>query len=280
MERLGNNVWLGITNTIYTIHSVNTPEKMADMVLRELRWLIPFDRAMFFFTSREMPDSAMMEEPVCINFDKEYIDMFVQNHRRYDCTMGLKVGGNSIVYRESDVVDPQFWQQSSFYREFCKPNNIAYILQVVLCCNNSYCGNILLFRNNNSINAVDFSDKDMFIMNLLKEHLSLGIARLQGIENVDVKKENSNVETITWEEYEDEKLTVQECALKYHLTGREEQILSMILDGSSTESICMDLYITLNTLKKHIFNMYKKLGVNSRTQLFKLVKEKSYETLV
>ncbi len=279
MERLGNNVWLGITNTIYTIHSASEPMKMADMVLRELRWLIPFDRAMFFV----VPDSYMEEniigKPISVNFNEEYISLFMENYGRYDCTMGLKVGGNSIVYRESDVVDPQFWLQSSFYREFCKPNHIAYILQVILCANNSYCGNILLFRNSDTINAVDFNDRDIFIMNLLKEHLGLGIFRMKGLVNTAVEKEED-------EKYESEtessveKLTIRECSERYHLTGREEQILKLILEGLSTVDICDTLYITLNTLKKHIFNMYKKLGVSNRTQLFKMVKEKeTYEAV-
>ena len=38
--------------------------------------------------------------------------------------------------------------------------------------------------------------------------------------------------------------------------------------------ICQNACITNNTLKKHILNIYKKLGIRNRVQMFKLVKEK------
>ncbi|WP_396426541.1 helix-turn-helix transcriptional regulator [Lentilactobacillus hilgardii] len=37
--------------------------------------------------------------------------------------------------------------------------------------------------------------------------------------------------------------------------------------------MCDQLYITNNTLKKHILNVYRKLGINNRVQLFKMVRE-------
>lgn len=265
-------MWLGITNTIYSIHSLKEPVKMADTVLKEIRWLIPFDHAMFFVNTNIDEDAVGI--PSVINFSDEFVDLFVKNHTKYDCTVGLKAGGNSIVYRESDVVDPKLWRQSKFFLEFCQPNEIKYILQVVLCYNNIYCGNLLLFRDHNSINAIDFSDKDMFIMNLLTGHLELGIARLQSGRDIqDLYQSAENIEKLE-NNKDNEKLTVDECVLQFHLTKREEQILRLILEGYQTNDICNELFITLNTLKKHIFNMYRKLGINSRTQLFKRVKEK------
>ena len=37
--------------------------------------------------------------------------------------------------------------------------------------------------------------------------------------------------------------------------------------------ICDELVITPNTLKKHILNIYRKLGIKNRVQLFKMVRE-------
>jgi len=34
------------------------------------------------------------------------------------------------------------------------------------------------------------------------------------------------------------------------------------------------LSISVNTLKKHILNIYRKLGIRNRVQMFKLIKEK------
>lgn len=59
-----------------------------------------------------------------------------------------------------------------------------------------------------------------------------------------------------------------------HLTRREHTILRLLLGGKTNADICDELTITDNTLKKHILNIYRKLGINNRVQMFKLIKEK------
>ena len=44
--------------------------------------------------------------------------------------------------------------------------------------------------------------------------------------------------------------------------------------GEENAVICTELMITANTLKKHILNIYRKLGIKNRVQLFKMIKEK------
>ena len=45
------------------------------------------------------------------------------------------------------------------------------------------------------------------------------------------------------------------------------------MDGKDNPYICEELMITDNTLKKHVLNIYRKLGVNNRVGLFKMIKE-------
>lgn len=70
-----------------------------------------------------------------------------------------------------------------------------------------------------------------------------------------------------------EKLTMTEAVKKYNLTKREQTILGLLLQGMENAQICDQLSITVNTLKKHILNIYRKLGIRNRVQMFKLVKE-------
>lgn len=60
---------------------------------------------------------------------------------------------------------------------------------------------------------------------------------------------------------------------KYNITQRESEIFSLILQGKSNKEIMSILDLSLNTVRNHIYNLYQKLGINSRTQLFKLVLE-------
>lgn len=53
----------------------------------------------------------------------------------------------------------------------------------------------------------------------------------------------------------------------YNLTDRELEIIELIKQGYSNNEISKLLYLSLNTVKTHITNIYKKLNVNNRTSL-------------
>ena len=54
--------------------------------------------------------------------------------------------------------------------------------------------------------------------------------------------------------------------VEVRLTKREQQILSMLCSGSSTEEICQVCGITYSGLKKHNRSIYAKLGVKTRVE--------------
>lgn len=51
---------------------------------------------------------------------------------------------------------------------------------------------------------------------------------------------------------------------KNNLTQREVEILSMVSLGSTNEEISDSLHLSLNTVKTHLYNIYKKINVNNR----------------
>jgi DNA-binding NarL/FixJ family response regulator len=50
---------------------------------------------------------------------------------------------------------------------------------------------------------------------------------------------------------------------KHQLTTREEEIILLIFDGLRHKEIADRLFLSLTTVKKHIYNIYQKLGVQS-----------------
>lgn len=56
------------------------------------------------------------------------------------------------------------------------------------------------------------------------------------------------------------------------ITEREKEIIILILKGKSNREIEDELFISLGTVKNHLYNIYKKLKVKSRTQLITLLR--------
>ncbi len=50
------------------------------------------------------------------------------------------------------------------------------------------------------------------------------------------------------------------------LTVRERDVLWLVLDGASNREIAHQLFVSVNTVKKHVLNIYGKLNVQSRAQ--------------
>jgi LuxR family maltose regulon positive regulatory protein len=50
------------------------------------------------------------------------------------------------------------------------------------------------------------------------------------------------------------------------LTEREREVLRLLLEGASNREIARRLVVSVNTVKRHVYNLCGKLGVQSRTQ--------------
>lgn len=53
---------------------------------------------------------------------------------------------------------------------------------------------------------------------------------------------------------------------KYNLTKREMEILNLLVKGFSYKMICGNLFISIDTVRSHIKNIYEKLQVNSKSE--------------
>lgn len=61
-------------------------------------------------------------------------------------------------------------------------------------------------------------------------------------------------------------------AIQWQLSEREKQIADAILRGSSNKEIASDLAISASTVKNHIYNIYRKTGVQSRVELVNILR--------
>ena len=158
-----------------------------------------------------------------------------------------------LIYRETDIISDEKRVNTEYYRRVYRPNNWHYALQMIFGRNKSFLGVVTLYR---TIGKEDFTYEDVFLMDMLKDHMAYRLYQER-----------------THQMTAQEKLTMTEAVRKYNLTKREQTILGLLLQGMENAQICDQLSITVNTLKKHILNIYRKLGIRNRVQMFKLVKE-------
>ena len=66
-----------------------------------------------------------------------------------------------------------------------------------------------------------------------------------------------------------------EEAPDYHLTNREKEVLSCLVNGLSYKMICAELHISYETVRSHVKKIYEKLHVASLTEVVaKAIKQK------
>ncbi len=57
----------------------------------------------------------------------------------------------------------------------------------------------------------------------------------------------------------------------HSLTAREREVMEMLLQGRSGKEIADGLFISVSTVKNHTYNLYRKLDIGSRHELYRLI---------
>ena len=59
-----------------------------------------------------------------------------------------------------------------------------------------------------------------------------------------------------------------------NLSGREKQVATLLLQGKTYKTIAAELFISENTVKYYVKNVYSKFNIQSRAELIDIVMEK------
>ncbi len=248
MRGLETNDWIILNSIIYKIYTMENFNEMRRKLLEQLTLVVDFDSADFYLASAE--DGKRLSNGITYNCDKD----LSQVYEEIDYSRGIMLSGKSTIYRETDIISDEARIQTEYYQKVYRPNRWHYSLQMILARNKKFLGVITFYR---LAGKEDFHYNDIFLLDMLKDHLAYRLDQN--------RKEDDGTGN---------KLTVAEAVQKYGLTRREHTILQKLMNGTENAEVCEELTISPNTLKKHILNIYRKLGINNRVQLFKMVKEK------
>lgn len=248
MER--NSIML-LNDIIYKIYTIEDFDEMRKSVLEFLQYLIPYPLSSFFLASTKVPYE--LENPVFTGLDDKYSQRYSERYQDLDYTRWTFAAPAAQAYRETDLLQEEVRVNAPYYKTMFVDSGMHYSAIVTIIHEGVFLGCINLLRPKED---GDFTDEEMFFLDMLKGHLGYRL-----YQSLQKKKE-----------CEKPYPSKEELMERYGLTDRETEIVYLLLDGVSKASICSQLCISPNTLKKHTLNIYKKLEVKSWRELFALLK--------
>lgn len=246
---LKESEWKMINNILAELYTVDNESEFFEKLLKILHMMIPY--TMGYVILLDEDKQIVEDRTYFVGMDDIAASEYVDRYYKEDYLWFLyEIKEETTVYRDTDILDEEVRRGTVFYREFLEPLGVPYGLGILIIHSGRKLGIINLFRGEE---YGDFSDKDMYILNILKRHMENIFLRLTCI--------GGNSDAHLWEQ----------LGSGYRLTERELEIVRLISRGMSNNELCDRLVISLSTVKKHIYNIYLKTGVKSRTQLMNLV---------
>jgi len=252
MIKLTSEQWNTINEAIYTMNAESSLDKLRSDILAALDSLIPHARS-FFDLGRRQNNQVDFFDPVARNMEKKYLDLYYDEYQYIDTMFWFFSQNHAEVYRESDFVTPAMLETSAFYSGWMAPQGIHYSMGSMVVYNGVLYGSINIWR---SKAQGDFSDEEVQIMTVIDRHLALrfGTWFPKGFYK---RGTGSHLDSL---------------AGAYHLTPREVEIAELIYEGLSIREISKLLFVTENTVKKHSTHIFKKMSIDSRTRLARIVR--------
>jgi DNA-binding CsgD family transcriptional regulator len=144
-----------------------------------------------------------------------------------------------VACRFSDVLRLNAFRRLELHAEVCAPLGINHVMKLFFAVGDAGAAYIVLDSERRA-----FSDRDRAVLDVLAPHLAL--IRRRSLLLADGSP-----------------VAVAATAL---LSARERDVLRLVASGMTNREIGASLFIAPGTVRKHLDNIYAKLGVRSRAQ--------------
>ena len=222
-----------------------------DMVVEGLREVVPFSHSMTCLIGGQ-GERVEFFEYRSADMPEEHIALYRDKYIYYDFILWYSAEAERREFRQSDIIAEPYFSGSKFMREWLEPIGAHFGAGLNIAQDGIAYGNVAIYR---SLEEGDFTDLDMAVLGVVNEHLCTCFARLfpMGLQSGALSPESS------------------ELAARYHLTPREEELVTKVARGVPRRSLAEELFISENTVKRHLNSVYAKCGVRSFDELARLV---------
>lgn len=252
MGFLSDSEWLCLNDLVLSINSIENDREFRSVVLKKIRFLIPYESAAFMLTDlsknlvstpEEWRTSAFLD-PIGIDIPDGVLEKYTREYWQQDL-IATRAGINqSTVLRESDLLLPEDLT-SRYVTNYLQGR---YVVNISFFNSEGFLGSLNLNRRKNQ---TDFSDREVQILELIEPHITNRLSKWR------VKADHSSSEMV--------------FANDYGISARESDVARCVMKGLDNASIAQELGISLSTVKKHLENLFRKTGVSSRTELMALL---------
>ena len=149
--------------------------------------------------------------------------------------------------RMSDVIGRTRYHQLPFFREYLHPVSLDHVLDLGLSAFATRLRSLVLLRGGD---VADFTERDRAVLEILRVHLQAREA-MADLRRRVLEEASSADADMLGEPHSS-------------LTTREREIVHLVSVGKTNAQIAAELWVTPGTVKKHLENVYAKLGVSSR----------------
>ena len=254
MTELTHAQWSVIHRLLLALYASEDLDEVRRLALAGVGELVPHTKS-FFDLGSSRGDRMQFFSPLSLNMTEDELRRYYSCYQASDYTGWLFRPGEPLVYRDSQVVSDALREDTLIYRNWMEPMGVYYGLGCSLAFGGRLYGSLTLFRGRQ---AGDFTDAEFALLEVLNAHLSLHFGKLWpgGLRPRAEKAEGGSL-----------------LAERYSLTAREYEVLRQVCGGAANREIAAALFISENTVKKHVNSVFRKLGVSSRAQLLNRVYE-------
>ncbi|MGE7093698.1 response regulator transcription factor [Lysinibacillus sp. NPDC048646] len=185
--------------------------------------------------------------PILFNIEESTIQEYLQYFQKHDPLHPKNIKQIQAIQSITDNVSEKEYLNSDYHNLFMTKYNLRDEMAIYIQVNNIYVGVIGLLRENNELK---FNLRDYTKLNFLVKMIENGFI-----------------------------FNLQSSALvipSTPLTNREKEIVIEIAKGKKNHEIAKQLFISENTVKKHLQNLFQKFEVRNRIELlYKLNNQKN-----
>jgi DNA-binding CsgD family transcriptional regulator len=238
VARLSGSDYRGILEVVHAAGEIDGADPFPEHVLARLRDLVPCDVVSYgdFDRNSEREGHTWRTGVRHAGEPRAPITSAVREaHARFAYQYPYRPWGPEATraVRFSDLLSRREWHALDLYWEVCRPLNGEYELELWLTTPGGIAGGFAFDGSER-----DFSERDKLVLDTLRPHL------VQLWRNAAARRRESTSLAV--------------------LTPREREILLWVARGKSNREIAAVLYLAPGTIRKHLDNVYDKLGVRNR----------------